>query len=130
MKCFRNVVLLSVFSFILSMIIFNTSEAKNIYFSGEYGNNNGCSICMSEYSGPTPEEIRKKEVGTYTVNVPHAYGVYEGVLVKNGKNKYRTKDKGLVIKVYKKKIVVTVKNKRKYDKELRGTYKLVSRYYS
>ncbi len=46
-----------------------------------------------------------------------------------GKNKYRLKKKGLIFKVYKKKVIVKVTNK-KYDKDLKGTYKLIRHFYS
>ena len=85
---------------------------------------------MSQYSSQEPEEKKRNEVATFEIDIPHAYGAYKGVLIKIGENKYRPKKKGLEIKVYEKKIVVKVTNKRIYDKELAGTYKLVKRLYS
>lgn len=61
--------------------------------------------------------------------MPHVYNACSGILIKMGKNKYRLKKKGLIFKVYKKKVIVKVTNK-KYDKDLKGTYKLIRHFYS
>ena len=110
------------------------AKAKSIYFSGIYegssGSTIGSTISLSQYSSQEPEEKKRNEVATFEIDIPHAYGAYKGVLIKIGENKYRPKKKGLEIKVYEKKIVVKVTNKRIYDKELAGTYKLVKRLYS
>lgn len=102
--------------------------AKSIYFSGEYHCKKGAVLSLSEYTGPTPEEEKRHEVGTFQFDVPHAYNAYSGVLVKTGANKYRSKKKGLSFVVYKKKVVVKVSGK-KYDKDLKGTYKLDHHFY-
>ena len=104
-------------------------DAKSIYFSGEYSSKKGAVLNLSEYTGTTPEEDERHEVATYQFDVPHVYNAYSGILIKMGKNKYRSKKKGLNFKVYKKKVIVKVTNK-KYDKHLKGTYKLIRHFYS
>ena len=97
-------------------------SAGSIYFSGEYYKSDGAGITLNEYSSP-----EGKNVGNFQVLVPHAYNAYSGELMKVSNNKYRSKKKGLTFKVYKKKVVVTVSS-NKFDKALKGTYKLTKRY--
>ena len=69
----------------------------------------------------------RRVVGSFEIDIPHFFNAYSGELVKIGKNKYRSQKKGLTITVYKKKLVMKVSGSR-YDKALRGTYKLKKRY--
>lgn len=96
-------------------------DAKSIYFAGEYSGN--CGIILNQYSSP-----EGKNVGNYQINIPHAYNAFHGELIKIGKNKYRSKKKGLVFTVHKKKIKVKVTNFKRYDRGIKGTYKLWERY--
>ena len=73
-------------------------DAKSIYFSGEYSSKKGAVLNLSEYTGTTPEEDERHEVATYQFDVPHDYNAYSGILIKMGKNKYRSKKKGLIFK--------------------------------
>ncbi len=130
MKRSRIISLLLAAVLVAGLITAPSAQAKSIYFSGEYKAYDGTTIDLSEYSGPTPGEIKRKEVASFSINIPHVYNAYEGILVKTGTNKYRSKKKGLVFKVYKKKIVVKVTNKKRYDKALQGSYKLVRHFYS
>ena len=98
------------------------TSAKSIYFSGEYRKSDGAEFILNQYSSP-----EGKNVGNFKINIPYAYNAYSGELMKQGKDKYYSKKKGLTMKVYEKKIVVTVSGK-KYDKALKGTYKLTKRY--
>lgn len=101
-----------------------SAKAKSIYFAGEYSKR-GAMIQLNQYSSP-----EGKAYGNFTVNIPHFYNAYSGELIKIGKNKYRSKKKGLVFTIKKKKFMLKVTNKKRYDRELKGTYKLKKRYYS
>ena len=79
------------------------ASAKSIYFAGEYRKSDGAEIILNKYSSPAG-----KNVGYFQINIPSFYGAYSGELMKKSKDKYYTKKKGITIKVYKKKIVVTV----------------------
>ncbi|MCI9080217.1 MAG: hypothetical protein HFH68_15125 [Lachnospiraceae bacterium] len=131
----KNLKIVRSLSIILVIVLFvciipnRLVNAKDIYFSGVYSHKKGAVLSLSEYTGPTSEEERRHEVATFQFDVPHAYNAYNGILVKIGKNKYRSKKKGLIFKVYKKKVIVKVTNK-KYDKDLKGTYKLIRHFYS
>ena len=98
------------------------ADAAGIYFAGKYCTSDGACICLNQYSSP-----EGKNVGNFQIGIPHFYKTYEGELIKIGTNKYRSGKKGLTFKVYKKKVIVTVSGK-KYDKALKGTYKLKKRY--
>lgn len=98
------------------------ASAASIYFAGRYAKSDGAKISLSQYSSP-----EGRVVGSFEIDIPHFYNAYNGELVKIGKNKYRSQKKGLTITVYKKKLVMKVSGSR-YDKALRGTYKLKKRY--
>lgn len=97
-------------------------SAKTIYFAGEYSSSRA-SIYLNQYSS-----IEGKAYGNFTINVPHAYGAYRGELIKIGANKYRSKDKGLIFTVSKKKVKVKIVKKKKYGWEIGGTYKQYKKY--
>ena len=89
------------------------TSAKSIYFSGEYRKSDGAEFILNQYSSP-----EGKNVGNFKINIPYAYNAYSGELMKQGKDKYYSKKKGLTIKVYKKKIVVTVSGKNYFRSSL------------
>ena len=128
-KIIKSLSIILVVVLITGIVPNKQANAKDIYFSGEYSSKKGAVLNLSEYTGATPEEDEKHEVATFQFDVPHAYNAYSGIVIKIGKNKYRSKKKGLIFKVYKKKVIVKVTNK-KYDKDLKGTYKLVKHFYS
>ena len=98
------------------------ASAASIYFAGRYAKSDGAKISLSKYSSP-----EGRVVGSFEIDIPLFFNAYSGELVKIGKNKYRSQKKGLTITVYKKKLVMKVSGSR-YDKALRGTYKLKKRY--
>ena len=101
-----------------------SKSSAAIYFAGEYRKSDGVVLTLNKYSSP-----EGKNVGNFQIDIPHVYDAYDGELIKIGNNKYRSKKKGLTFKVYKKKVVLKVSGSR-YDKALKGTYKLKKHFYS
>ena len=96
------------------------SYAKEYRIDGEWTGESAWLITTEYTDGG-------REAGTFSFSIPHAANAYTGRLVKVGVNKYRSKKKGLIFRFYSNRVIVKVKNKRRYESWMAGTYKLDSR---
>ena len=98
------------------------ASAASIYFAGRYAISDGAKISLSKYSSP-----EGRVVGSFVIFKTQFFNSKIGVFLNIGKKKYSYQNKSVKKPIKTKKLVMKVSGSR-YDKALRGTYKLKKRY--